>query len=376
MTGTAIMVSTAVGIVVPLLMIPNLYFLLGLIGATDELADLAYSYIIILLPATFLSGISMNLVSHLRADGAAAKAMYPSLCGALVNLIFDPILIFGLGMGLQGAAAATVMARAATMAVALYAFRGEIREILFPGSRAMRRHIAEMGSYALYSAFASVAAPIGQAMMMRHFASFGHEAVAGISIIGRLAPVVFSVINALAGAIGPIMAQNYGANEMERVSEAYKAAARFLGLYVAVVALLLFLLRAQIVSLFGATGVAQELIYLYCSPFAIIAFFNGLISVSNGALNSLGHPTYVMGLSWVKNTVGLLPFLVVGSYLYGLWGLAFGLLLHTAVFAYISVWLAKSVYLKKVASALPEKDFAQAEARAHSIMVREGAIQM
>jgi Na+-driven multidrug efflux pump len=104
MTGTAIMVSTAVGIVVPLLMIPNLYFLLGLIGATDELADLAYSYIIILLPATFLSGISMNLVSHLRADGAAAKAMYPSLCGALVNLIFDPILIFGLGMGLQGAA--------------------------------------------------------------------------------------------------------------------------------------------------------------------------------------------------------------------------------------------------------------------------------
>lgn len=376
MTGTAVVVSTAVGIVVPLLMIPNLYLLLGWIGATDDLADLAYSYIIILLPATFMSGISMSLVTHLRADGAAGKAMYPSLCGALVNLVFDPILIFGFGMGLQGAAAATVMARAATLAVALYPFRGEIRQILFPGLQAMRKHISEIGSYALYSAFASVAAPIGQAMMMRQFASFGHEAVAGISIIGRLAPVVFAVINALSGAIGPIMAQNYGANKMERVREAYRAAAKFLGIYVAVVALLLFLLRSQIAWLFGATGVAQELIYLYCSPFAIIAFFNGLISISSGALNSLGQPTYVMGFSWVKNTVGLLPFLVVGSYLYGLWGVAFGLLLHTAIFAYISVRLARSVYLKKVASTLPEEEFAPDEAQAHSMMVREGAIQM
>lgn len=376
MTGTAILVSTVVGIVVPLVMIPNLYFLLGWIGATDDLADLAYSYIVILLPATFMSGISMSLVTHLRADGAARKAMYPSLCGALVNLVFDPILIFGLGMGLQGAAAATVMARAATLAVALYPFRGEIRTILFPGFRAVRRHIYEIGRYALYSAFASVATPIGQAMMMRQFASFGHEAVAGISIIGRLAPVVFAVINALSGAIGPIMAQNYGANKMERVREAFRAAARFLGIYVAVVALVLFLLRSQIAWMFGATGVTQELLYLYCSPFAIIAFFNGLISISSGALNSLGHPTYVMGFSWVKNTVGLLPFLVVGAYLYGLWGVAFGLLLHTAVFAYVSVYLAKRVYLKMVASALPEEEFAPDQAQAHAMMVREGAIQV
>lgn len=172
------------------------------------------------------------------------------------------------------------------------------------------------------------------------------------------------------------MAQNYGANKMERVREACQAAAKFLALYGAVVALLLFLLRSQIAGLFGATGVAQELIYLYCSPFAIIAFFNGLISISSGALNSLGQPSYVMGFSWAKNTVGLLPFLVAGSYLYGLWGLAFGLLLHTAVFAYISVRLAKSVYLKKVASALPDEDFAPDQVQAHSMMMREGAVQM
>ncbi len=366
-TGTAIVVSTAVGIVVPFLMIPNLHWLLGLIGATDELADLAYGYTIVLLPATFISGISMNLVNYLRADGAAGRAMYPSLCGALVNLVFDPIFILGLGLGLPGAAAATVMARIATLAVALYPFRGEIREFLLPDLKAIRTHISEIGSYALYSALGSVAAPIGQAIAMRHFASFGQEALVGISIIGRLAPVVFSVINALSGAIGPIMAQNYGANEMGRVREAYFAAAKFLAQYVAVVALLLFLLRSQIVWLFSATGTAQELLYLYCGPFAIIAFFNGVIAISGGALNSLGRPTYEMGFSWVKNTVGLLPFLTAGSYLYGLWGLAFGLLLHTAVFACISVQLAKRVYLDKVATPLgPATGDWQTERRAHN----------
>jgi putative MATE family efflux protein len=333
---TSMLIALSVGIVVPLLMLPFIPSMLSWLGAKGEVADLAQVYLWIVLPASGLSGMSMALVASLRSHGFARWSMYPSLAGAVVNLIFDPLLIFGLNMGLPGAAAATVMARVATFAVALYA-AARLFDIIAPPSRdAFQRYTREIVQYTLPAVLASVASPIGLSLVTRYITQFGTDAVAGLAIIGRLSPVVFSVVNALSGAIGPIIGQNYGAGKHDRVRRAYFDALKFLAIYTVCAIFLLVLFRREIADIFQATGLTRDMLYLYCGPYAMIAFFNGALFISNAAFGNLGRPEISPRINWLKSTIGLWPFLAAGSYLFGFYGVAVGIMLNAAVFALIA----------------------------------------
>lgn len=336
---TAALIAIGVGIVVPILMIPYLPLLLGLIGAEGDVLEMAMSYLVIILPATCFSGVSMTAIAVLRSRGVAKWSMYPSLFGALVNFVMDPILIFGFGLGLEGAAAATVMARAATLALAIYASAYRRRGFTRIRWKHFRRDAPAIGRYAVPAVVSSIAAPVGQAIIMRYIAKFGPEAVAGLAVIGRLAPVVFSVVNALCGSIGPIIGQNFGAGKTDRARSAYFDALKFLGAYVVLVVVVLYLFRVPIANAFGAQGLTREILFFYCGPLATISFFNGTIFISNAAFNNLGYPGYSPILNWARNTLGILPFVAVGEYVMGVWGVAYGFLLGAVVFSLISIWL-------------------------------------
>lgn len=339
------MCAVAVGIVLPVALFPLAPWLVGLIGAKGEVAGMAVGYFRIILPATALSGISMAAVVALRARGDARWSMYPSLCGALVNLILDPLLIFGLNMGLSGAATATVLARGGTMLVALYAATRRHDALAPPQLCFLVRYGRDIVRYSVPAVLSSVAAPVGQALLTRYFARYGAEAVAAMAVVGRLSPVVFSVINALSGAIGPIIGQNFGAGNLPRVREAFRNALIFLALYVAVVGLLLFLLRPVIADAFRTTGLTRDLLYLYCGSLAgLVAFFNGTIFVANAAYNNIGYPGYSTRLNWAKNTIGLWPFLALGSWLGGVTGVALGAVTCAGIFALLSVRIVQRLW--------------------------------
>ena len=107
-------------ITVPLAMvtwffIPLLVTWLGAQGKTHELAS---AYLQILIPSMPILGLAMNSGAVLRALGDAKRAMYSTLAGGFVNVILDPIFIFVLGMGIQGAAIASLLARCTVFLVA------------------------------------------------------------------------------------------------------------------------------------------------------------------------------------------------------------------------------------------------------------------
>ena len=333
---TSMLIALAVGVVVPIAMLPFVPNMLSWLGAHGDVAELATMYLWIVLPASGLSGMSMALVAALRSHGFAKWSMYPSLAGALVNLVFDPLLIFGLNMGLAGAATATVMARIATFAVALYAAARLFDIINPPKMDAFRKYTYEITRFTLPAVLASVASPIGLSLVTRFITQFGTDAVAGLAIIGRLSPVVFSVVNALSGAIGPIIGQNYGAGKHDRVRRAYFDALKFLAIYTVCAIALLILFRQSIADAFQATGVTRDILYVYCGPYAMVAFFNGAIYISNAAYSNLGKPQIAPRINWLKSTIGLFPFLAIGSHVFGFYGVAFGILLNAMVFAALS----------------------------------------
>ena len=328
------------GAVIALLVWLNVPVFVSWIGATAETADLTVSYLRIIIPSLpfMVSGMMGGAV--LRAHGDARRAMMATIYAGAVNAVLDPILIFGLGLDLTGAALASVAARLAMAAGAVWPIlrhHGGFEPIDLAGLRADLAPLVTIGVPAILT---QLATPVGQAIVTRAMAEYGEEAVAGMAIVGRLMPVSFAVVFALSGAVGPIIGQNYGAREFDRVRAGFRAALIFTGVVVLVIADELILLRGPIVALFDATGLARDLVFLFCGPLALLFFFNGALFVSNAAFNNLGHPFYSTWMNWGRNTVAMVPLVLVGSWAFGAPGVLVGQALSAVLFGVLACWLA------------------------------------
>ena len=334
----------------------NLRTLAGLLGATGETLDLSVGYLAIIIPAMPFMMVGMVCGAILRAHGDARRAMWSTISGGLVNAVLDPILIFGLDLELTGAAIASAAARITIMAVGVQAVvrhHGGFTRLRPPGFIADMRDIAGIAGPAILT---NMATPVGTAYVTRQMAQFGEEAVAGMAIVTRLTPVSFAVIFALSGAIGPIIGQNYGAGQHERVRVAFRDGLIFVGCYTLLVAGLLFALRGPLAALFEAQGVTRELLFLFCGPLALLWFFNGSVFVCNAAFNNLGHPLRSTGLNWGRHTIGTVPLVWLGAAWLGAPGVLIGQALGGVIFGLIGVGLARHLMLRQAAGDLPVRE--------------------
>ncbi|MBM7066475.1 MATE family efflux transporter [Actibacterium sp. 188UL27-1] len=340
--------------------------LTALMGASGVTLDLAVQYLSIIVPSLPLLLIGMLGGAILRAHGDARRAMMATIYGAGVNAILDPILIFGLDLELTGAALASVAARVAIAATGLLPIFYHHGGLVRPTVRALAVALPPIVTIAFPAILTQLATPIGQAFVTRTMSAYGEAAVAGMAITARLTPVAFGVIFALSGAIGPVIGQNFGAGQHDRVKQAFRDGLLFCGVFVVSMTVLLFLLRAPIADLFGATGETRQLVYLFCGPLALAFFFNGAIFVSNAAFNNLGHPFYSTWINWGRHTLGTIPLVLAGGALFGAPGVLIGQALGGVIFAALALWLTLRV-MNGTKTAKPRDSFAR-EGRLMSLL--------
>ena len=212
-----------------------------------------------------------------------------------------------------------------------------------PSVSLLLRAFLPVSALAVPAVLTNPATQVCSAIANREMAQFGTDAVAGMAIIGRMVPVAFSVVFGLSDAIEPIVGQKFGARLQPRVKEAFWDSLRFTLIYVLAMALLLFPLREQVANLFAATGMARNLILLFCGLLALIYIFSGSIYVLNAAFNNLGHPLYSTWVNWGVHTLGLLPLVKIGAVLPGAPGVLIGQAAGQVLFAVVSVLLARHV---------------------------------
>ncbi len=359
-----------VGLIVPVLVLLNLSHLLSLLGAEDEVLRLAMRYVSIILPTMCVMSIAMAAMAVLRAYGDARRSMMATIYGGVVNAVLDPILIFAVGLGLDGAAIASVLARLCMLGAALWPALRVHHGFARPSLKQVKQDLRPVRAIAIPAVLTNVATPIGNAIVVREIAQYGTDAVAGMAVIGRLLPVAFSVIFALSGAIGPIIGQNFGAEKLDRVRAAFLAGIKFTALYVLAMAAILFLLRAPIADLFAAQGETRVLIYLFCGPLALASFFNGVIFVSNASFNNLGHPVYSTWINWGRHTIGTWVFATIGSSLAGASGVLLGQAFGGVIFAIIS-WVMVERVVARLGRAHAPEPFVD-QGRIHSLFGRRG----
>jgi putative MATE family efflux protein len=325
-------------------------WLLTLLGASGRTHTLAAEYLMILVPGLPPLALAMTSSAVLRSAGDAKRAMHVTLSGAIANIVLDPILIFGLGLGIHGAAIASLMSRAVVLTVGL---NGVIRVhglIMRPRPRPFLADGPRLAAVAVPAILTNVATPFANAYVTAAMAPFGDSAVAGWAIIGRILPVAFGAIYALSGSVGPIIGQNYGARAFDRMRTTLGLALAVTAGFTAVAWLLLIPLAGPLARSFRASAEATDLIVLFCVWLSPLFVFLGALFVANAVFNTLGRPHYSTVLNWGRATIGTIPFVEIGARWGGAEGVLVANMLGAIVFGSLAIaigyrlidWLAEN----------------------------------
>lgn len=311
------------------LYLPDLLAFLGARGKTFEYA-LSYSRIIV--PGTPLMALGMCAANATRSLGDARRSMYATLGGSAVNAILDPILIFGLGWGIEGAAYASLASRFVVMAIAFHAIFVVHRLPAITSLRLLHTDLPAIARVAGPAILTNLATPIGGSIVLRTMSQYGDSAVAGAAIMGRISPVAFAAVFALSGAVGPIIGQNAGAGNYTRVRRALLDALCCNLFYVLFVWLILWLLADAIVAAFSATAEAEQLIRFAVTWLPGGMAFTGMLFVANASFNNLHRAHLATILNFCRTLLGTIPLVWLGSRWFGAPGVMAGDVLGGVVF--------------------------------------------
>ncbi len=199
--------------------------LLLMFGASEATIGYALDYISIYLVGTLFVQIALGMNSFINTQGFATFGMVTVLIGAITNIVLDPIFIFGLDLGVKGAALATITAQAVSaiwVVVFLLGKKNKLRlrrEYLVP-SFSVVKSITSLGisPFIMQSTESLVLISLNSQLML-----FGGDlAVGAMTIMSSIMQIVTLPIMGLAAGAQPIISYNYGAKQLDRVAKTFK----------------------------------------------------------------------------------------------------------------------------------------------------------
>jgi len=299
--------------------------LFRLLGAQDKLLPLIHDYLNVWLFAIVFLVIPMMGNSALRATGNAKYPSYIMMGAGVVNVVLDPILIFGFGpiapMGIQGAAVATLIAWAMSLVASLILLHksqliGWV-SLSVNGVLKTWRTVLRVGQAAAVSQMIN---PLFNAIVMGMLASIDSKAVAAYGVGIRIESVMLIGVIALASSLMPFLAQNMGAGQVERAKSALLGSAKFSIISQFVLYVIIALLARPLAGLFSddAAVIDYVVIYLYLVPFAYGAL--GMVIVVANALNAYNRPGASLLVNVARLFLLMLPMVWLGKELLGTTG--------------------------------------------------------
>ena len=327
LTTDSLILSFLITAAVSLLGILTIEPLFHLLGAPADMIPLIRGYMLILYAGVpFLVG-GMVGMSSMRATGDTRLPSKLMICGAILNVILDPILIFGPGplpaMGLNGAAAASVISRATIFAWALYLMVNRLEMVSFkmPHAAELKKSWAAILHVGLPAAGTNAIVPIGLSAITAMIAQYGPEAVAGFGVASRIESLVLVIFYALSSIIGPFVGQNLSAGKEQRIQEALRMCAVFCIACGVLIAIILALLSGVLPGLFSSSENVTRVtrMFLWIAPIGYGAY--GIVMVVNAAFNGLGNPLPGVAVSVTRIMVLYLPLAFLGQRWLGIPGI-------------------------------------------------------
>lgn len=286
--------------------------LFQLLGAEPQLLPYLHDYMGIWYLGCFLIVVPMVGNAAIRASGDTRLPSYVMIVVAIVNLILDPILIFGLfgfpRMELVGAALASVIAYSVAFMVSLYILKVKLN---FLTLGACSRQITDVWKsilrLAVPAAGTNLIAPLSAAITTWLVADYGNEAIAGYGVASRIESFGLIILFALSSVIAPFIGQNYGARQYQRMRRSVTLSFNFSWAWGAVLAIMFWLLADNFSGLFtqDPATIAAASHYLYIVPISYGLL--GIVYISSNVANGVGEPKPALLMSFLRLVVLYLP---------------------------------------------------------------------
>jgi putative MATE family efflux protein len=199
----------------------------NLLGVSEDVYPFAKTYLSICLIGGLPFAMGPGLNHFIRSDGHPRTSMLTQLIGAVVNIILDPIFIFGLKLGIAGAAWATIISQYISFAWVLYYFNSRHTKLRFR-AREMplkSRVVLRILSIGFAPCVMSIAMSLIQVFMNNSLLKYGGDiAVTAMGIAFSLLIICFMPLQGIGQGSQPIIGYNYGAKKYDRIMECYKTA--------------------------------------------------------------------------------------------------------------------------------------------------------
>lgn len=268
----------------------------------------------------------------IRADGRPRITMLCNLVGAVLNTILDALFVFGLNLGMSGAALATIIGQIVSGALAIwYLMHGKTVTIRRENLRVKWENVTRIASLGMAPCSNQVAMMVVQIIMNQSLKHYGSHSIYGenipiacAGIITKVNMIFMSFVIGLSQGLQPIASFNYGAGKKGRVKEAYIKAIS-IGAVLAVIAFFMFqFFPRQIISIFGdGSELYYQFAIRYFHVFLFFTFVNFMQPITSNFFTSIGKPKIGSFLALTRQILFLLPLILLFPLFLGIDGIMY-----------------------------------------------------
>ena len=303
----------------------------------------------------YMFGQAMNPI--IRSDGSPRFAMVSTLVGAVFNIIFDPILIFGLKWGMMGAAVATIAGQIITAFLSLW-YLVHMKAVKITGTafrlrRDLVRKFLPLGLTSLLSQLSLVASMAAVNNMIRKYGAldpiFGQEQYAQIpmavvGIVMKFFQIVISIAVGLAAGCIPITGYNIGAGRKDRAKELFVLLLKAEAIVGFIALLIVELMPGRLIAIFGAANESVYYTEYAVRSFRIYLCMMAFATVNKGTfiyLQSLGKAFASTAISMIREVVFGVGFALLLPILFGLNGVLYSMPVSDALTFVIAAFVIR-----------------------------------
>lgn len=295
--------------------------LVRLLGATPTITPYAERYVRIILCGTPWMTASLVLNNQLRFQGSAAYGMVGITAGGVLNIVLDPILIFGLELGISGAALATILSQLVSFFLLLAGCsRGGNLTIRLSHVRMSRENLWQIVQGGLPSLGRQGLASVGAIVLNRAAGTYGDAAIAAMSVVSRAMMMANSAMIGFGQGFQPVCGFNYGAKLWSRVRDGFWFCIKVSSGFLLALSAVGFLLAPQIIALFRndpeVIAYGALAMRLQCCTFPLGSW----IVMSNMTLQTIGRTGPATFVAVARQGLFLIPVLWILPPLLGMLG--------------------------------------------------------
>ena len=330
--GNAVVLLAGSGLVLSIITLLFLKPLLLFFGSPKAVLPYAMEYTKITafgFPFLLLSTGGGHLI---RADGRPRITMLCNLVGAVLNTILAALFVFGLNLGMSGAALATIIGQIVSGALAIgYLMHGKTVTIRRENLRVKWENVTRIASLGMAPCSNQVAMMVVQIIMNQSLKHYGSHSIYGenipiacAGIITKVNMIFMSFVIGLSQGLQPIASFNYGAGKKGRVKEAYIKAIS-IGAVLAVIAFFMFqFFPRQIISIFGdGSELYYQFAIRYFHVFLFFTFVNFMQPITSNFFTAIGKPKVGSFLALTRQILFLLPLILLFPLFLGIDGIMY-----------------------------------------------------